>query len=133
MTVSMVLGYTHCADETALQTTLTNYTCPNDGFVHAVQDQYDTTLVYLEPACPVDAVASAMAPVISSLVTQYYNETDAMTNPYERVLAIEQSVRTSLADWLTTHTRDDIANFLNQEVPLRKRIVAEMVTQGILA
>lgn len=129
----MLLGFTRLALATDLQAKLDQYTCPLDGFVHAHVDEFDPLLVYLEPTCPADAVETAMAPVITELVTTNYNQTDTVSNPNERVDMLIQNVRVDMANWLNTHTRDDIAAFLNDEKRMRGKIVNELISQGILA
>src|SRR6185312_16120570 len=133
MAITMLLGFTKLALSSDLQAKLDQYTCSQDGFVHAHQDQFDPLFVYLESECPVDAVITEMVPVITSLVSQYYGETDAIANPFERVNTLIQSVRTAMAEWLQTHARDDIAQFLNVEATIRAKIINELISQGILA
>jgi hypothetical protein len=132
MAITTLLKYIRLASVDGLQAVLNQYTCPIDGFVHAHQDEFDPLLIFVEESCPVDAVRVAMQPIVAGLVTEFYNQTDTIINPFERNTAIIQSVRTAMADWLTTHTRDDIADFLNVEVKIRARIINTMINQGIL-
>lgn len=130
----MIIGYTYLTDVSQLQAMLEQYTCPNDGYVHAWQDSLDPLLVWIEPSCPVDAIVTNLKVNIGNFVNNAYNyQTDK--NPYIRIRKIIDAVRDASVNWLRSNqdVSEDIATFLSESGRLQTWIIDELKAQGAMA
>lgn len=128
-----IIGYTVLTDVTELQAKLEQYTCPNDGYVHAWLDAYDPLLVWHVDTCPVDAIVAMLKTELTLFVDYAYKQ-QKDANPYQRIRKIIDAVREDAVIYLRQNADvpEDIANYLSETTRLQKWIIDEMKAQGVM-
>lgn len=132
MALPFLIGYHRLLQGEDPATIYAQYTCPNDGYVHAWGDATDPTIIWLLPTCPVDAVHTNLVTNIGNFVNSAYNyQTDA--DPHVRILAIIAKVKDECKRWLNQNTTASIASFLSDDLLLEKLIFANLLSTGAVS
>lgn len=132
MAVPLVLGFQRVADADAAQAVLTQYT-HGCGYVRAWLDPADPLYVWLQPACPADALIALLVAAIVGMVTNQITNSANITDPYDRIQSVITGSHTDAANWIHNNTYQHLEQFLlNDPTRLRGFILAEMQTQGII-